>query len=286
MKSFIIPPLAFLLLSALLSCQAQRPSAYVQSLPGLVSFWDFQPQAGKDALQAAGTEPAQLLTGDQRATLRQTEGGVFGPNVLHVEEGGWLYVPREKLGQLNIFGAKASVTVVAWVKRESEKHWQAIAGVWDESRSKRQYFLFMNARARSLYPELVRAECQNRVHGHISALGGKTPGREAWVSYASGRTEIPNSEWRMIAMSYDGQHIRVFVDGALDALEQSNPFPYTEGIFDGGPDGAPFTIGCNSVRNTMTNAFAGQIAGVAVFNQALPETQIRQIYEATMTPKN
>ncbi len=250
---------------------------WIKGQPGLVSFWDFQAEID-NSFEATGAETAHLLIANERVS-HEAGDGVFGKYAVKINEGGWLYVPRENLGKLNIYGKDAQVTVVAWVKRESEKYWQAIAGVWDESRSKRQYYLFMNARSMSQYPELERKDCKNRVHGHISATGGKTPGRKAWVSYASGGSEIENNQWHMIAMSYDGKYIRVFLDGKLDSVEQSNPFPYEEGIFDGGRDGADFTVGSNSVRNAMENHFVGKIGGLAVFESALSEEVLSEMYE-------
>lgn len=86
-------------------------------------------------------------------------------------------------------------------------------------------------------------------------------------------------------MSYDGQLIRVFLNGKLDSATYSNPFPYEEGIFDGCTDGADFTIGSNSVRGEMTNHFIGQIGGVAIFNRALSSSKIREIYNMTNSKK-
>jgi hypothetical protein len=72
----------------------------------------------------------------------------------------------------------------------------------------------------------------------------------------------------MLAISYDGRQIRAYLDGRLDARENANPFPYDEGIFDGGPDGAAFTVGANHVAGIENNnRFAGRIAGIAVFNR-------------------
>ncbi|MEK6481788.1 LamG domain-containing protein [Catalinimonas sp. 4WD22] len=266
------------------SCHAQltqdSASRWIYEQEGLVSFWDFQPKEDKAVLEAYGAEPVTLIAGNKKVKFVKGR-GIFGPSFLKVEEGGWLHVPREQLGKLDIFGPDAQVTVVAWVKRQSEKPWQAIAGVWDESRHKRQYYLFMNAHSMTQSHTMKRVPCKNRVHGHISALGGKSPGEKAWISYASGGTEVANDQWHMIAMSYDGQFIRVYLDGTLDSAPYSNPFPYPEGIFDGGKDGADFTVGSNSVRGEMTNHFIGHIGGVAIFNRALSSAEIGEIYNLT-----
>src|SRR5690606_9895019 len=98
---------------------------------------------------------------------------------------------------LNIHGAAAQVSVVAWIKWNSLRRCQAVAGMWDESRRKRQYCLFLNLSGR--YDSL-----QN-VHGHVSAVGGPTPGDKYCVTYSTGKSIIPQQQWTQIAMTYDGQ---------------------------------------------------------------------------------
>lgn len=44
---------------------------------------------------------------------------------------------------------------------------------------------------------------------------------------------------RMLAYTFDGQAIKVYVDGALDESGNYNPFLYDGSIYDGGEDGAP-----------------------------------------------
>lgn len=49
--------------------------------------------------------------------------------------------------------------------------------------------------------------------------------------------------WQCLAMSYDGKSSRVYVNGTLYTWEHCKPFPYPNGLFDGGADGADFTVG-------------------------------------------
>jgi hypothetical protein len=71
----------------------------------------------------------------------------------------------------------------------------------------------------------------------------------------------------MIAITYDGQYSRVFVDGIFDADEHCNPFPYPNGLFDGGRDGAEFTVGANHGAGIANNnRFGGLLGGPAVFD--------------------
>ncbi|WP_373497096.1 LamG domain-containing protein [Aquiflexum sp.] len=248
-----------------------------QTLPikhGLIAFWDFSEEMG---------EPRKSMTNSKNKSYYLLEGNGGIPKVNEdpingtsaaIQDGSWFFIPRDSLGELNIFGKDAQVTVVAWVKKESPKSWQAIAGVWDESRSKRQFYMFLNAHSKTHYNEMVRYPAQGLLHGHISATGGKSPDREAWISYSSSGEPVPDNQWNCIAITYDGKHIKSYINGKLSAAEFSNPFPYNHGIFDGGEDGADFTVGANSVSGKMTNQFIGKISGLAVFDTALSNKDI------------
>lgn len=70
-------------------------------------------------------------------------------------------------------------------------------------------------------------------------------------------------------MTYDGDSVRLYRDGVLDEWQFRNPFALGGGIFDGGSDGADFTIGSNSVGGKMINHYSGLIGGVSVYRRAL-----------------
>ena len=87
----------------------------------------------------------------------------------------------------------------------------------------------------------------------------------------------------MIALTYDGEFIRMYLDGKLDAAENFNPFPYKEGIFDGGAKGAEFTVGANHVAGIPNNnRFSGLMAGLAVFDRAVGEVEMKELAEKTL----
>lgn len=283
MKSKFLFTLALLLAPWLYSQEtgATRPAtAAVMATPNLISFWDFQEPTGSARI-AKGPHRAALVDGG--APVSQAEDGLFGSHSAHFKPGQWLRTPRTELGPLNIHGKTAQVTLIAWVKREAKTFWQSIAGVWDETHKKRQYMLFLNARARTDSTTLTRVPCQDLIHGHISSVGGPTPGHKVCVSYASSHTAVGFERWHMLAMSYDGQHIRTYLDGKLDASENANPFPYDEGIFDGGSDGAEFTVGANHVAGIENNnRFGGKIAGLAVFNRKLTDRELADLADQTL----
>lgn len=252
----------------------------------LIAFWDFSESAGQSRKSANFRQyPSyHLLEGNQ--PLERVNEGPIGGTSVKITDGNWLSIPRDSLGALNIFGPKAQVTVVAWIKKETAKSWQAIAGVWDETHEKRQYYLFSNAHSKTHQDEMVRYPAKNLIHGHISATGGKSPGQKAWISYASSNDSIPLNQWAMISMTYDGEFIKLYIDGKLSENVKTNPFLYDKGIFDGGADGADFTVGANHVQGKMINQFIGLISGLAVFDRALTNKEMKSIYKKGMKLKS
>lgn len=246
----------------------------VLSVKGLVAFWDFQEAAGKPRV-SKGPKTYSLL--EKKGPVGRADSGVFGPGAADIKAGQWLMIPRPQTGALDIHGKDAQVTVVAWAKRRGKESWQAIAGVWDETRKKRQYCLFLNAPRGTRAEEMKRYPLANRIHGHVSSIGGPTPGEEFCITYSSGATEIPLQKWVCLAMQYDGKESRVYVNGKLDSLENYNPFPYNEGLFNGGADGADFTVGAVHRGGSWGNFFNGYLGGLAVYDRALSESELQTL---------
>ena len=121
---------------------------------------------------------------------------------------------------------------------------------------------------------LERVPCADRLHAHVSNVGGPTPGKEFCYTYATGGTPARVGEWCQAALVYRAGRVELWRDGRLDAEPKSNPFPAPGGLFNGGADGAVFAIGANSVRGAMGNFFGGLIAGVGVWRRALTEREL------------
>lgn len=79
------------------------------------------------------------------------------------------------------------MTVVAWIKRDVKQYSQceAVAGMWDETRKKRQYCLFLDLR--------IWGSSQ-QAGGHVSGTGGATEGYKYCmdVRLVKVRFRIPN----------------------------------------------------------------------------------------------
>jgi len=232
--------------------------------PGLVGFWDFQEAPGQPK-KSKGPYPLDLE--EMAGPVERAEDGRFGPYSANLREGDWLRIPRRAAGELNVFGADAEVTVAAWIKRRATKtsHCEFITGIWDETNENRQYGLFLN---------LAIWNSGDQVCGHVSSIGGPTPGYLYCMDASIGRTRVALDNWQFVAFTYDGRYARSYLNGKLDEREGRNPYLYEGGLYDGGASGADFTVGGLDRSGEIGNFFAGQLGGLAVFNRALSEREI------------
>lgn len=94
--------------------------------PDLVAFWDFQENAGQPRVSKGGTKSYALL--EKAGEIASVDGGVFGAKAAEIGYGQRFQIDRKDIGELDIHGKGAQVTVVAWVMRRDKQSWQAIAG--------------------------------------------------------------------------------------------------------------------------------------------------------------
>ncbi len=248
-----------------------------RGVPGLISFWDFQEDAGEDRA-ASGSHAYRLREGV--GPVRRVADGVCGPYAAFIDFGQWLRAPRADCPALDIHGRRG-VTVVAWVKRlrkPNQHDWgEFIAGIWDEH-GKRQYALFLNLGQDSVRPDnagLDDTGYGHQVNGHVSDTGGPTPGFE-WNRNASfSAATVPFDRWSCAAMSYDGASVRSYANGACDPRPRLNPFAFDGGLHDGGPDGADFYVGGDPVPGYgIADCYHGLLGGLAVYDHALGDDQL------------
>lgn len=243
---------------------------------GLISFWDFNEPAGKTRV-AQG--PFAYALQERRGEIPRVEDGVFGAHSALFDGTKYLEIPRADCPALNLHGTNAQVTVVAWLKRlATDPHGcEAVAGMWNEY-DKRQYCLFLN---------LGIDYGRDQVGGHISATGGPSPGDPFCLEAGIGSTPVPLDEWQCCAFTYDGEYICAYLNGKFDPRGTRNPYYYPDGIFDGGENGSDFTVGAVARPKDVTlpppeipfvgNWFYGLLGGLAVYNRALNETEIREL---------
>lgn len=237
-------------------------------LPNLLCFWDFQDTDGQPyASKGAYAYTLKSMNGE----VERLNEGIFGAQSIYLARGQWFCIPRAECPALNIHGQNAQVTVVAWVKRMSQPETydcETIAGVWDESRKKRQYCLFL---------DLPIWDSGDQVGGHVSFDGAPTPDYPYCMDAAIGQTVVPFDVWQCVGFTYDGEYARAYLNGGLDKRAGRNPFYYPQGLFDGGDDGADFTVGAVSRSGEAGNFFHGVIGGIAVYDRALNDDEMRRL---------
>jgi len=241
--------------------------------PGLVSFWRFA--GGGEEFVAGEGEPYRLVS--QTGVLGGGEDpeAPWGGAYLDLREGDWLRVPRGECPGLDIHGRGGEVTVLAWIRRRKtvKPQCEFLAGQWNETAGGRQYGLFLNIR--------VWGE-SDRVFGHLSHVGGPTPGYRYCMDGPMGATAVPWDQWSVVGMSYDGHQGYAWYNGLLDICPGVNPYPLSGGLHDGGPEGSDFTVGGVHRSGEMGNFFCGGLAGLAVYRRALSPAEI---YALSLSPK-
>lgn len=262
----------------------------VESASGLISFWTFQEPAGSQRV-SVGQTPLRLI--EQGGVVPRAEDGVFGPYsaaFLSTERTQpWFHIARRDSAAINFQGPRARFTIIAWVKRRHvpglEWSCQALAGMWNEH-AKRQYCLFLNLRIH---------DSAEQVCAHISHVGGPTAGFKYCMDAAIGATPVPFDRWQCVAITYDAEYARAYLNGKLDSRGDRNPYHYPHGLFDGGEGGADFTVGAVARPervemvngkpvehgNVQANCYRGLLGGLAIFDHPLSDDQLLRIAAET-----
>ena len=254
----------------------------IKSLDGFVTLWKFNEKPGNDRI-ALGQDKLPLKETNGKIQ-RINEGPVSGYSIL-LDGTNYLFLSGSQTGPLNIYGEKSEVTVIAWIKWTGEQTGFA-GGMWNEYQDggKRQYGLFIS---------LPHYNGKDQVCGHISRTGKPTPPFPYSIDYSASKQKVPKNEWCAAAFTYDGTYIKSYLNGVFEArdpelisnttvfegypdglVQSKNPYYFPYGI---GNNGSDFTVGAVLLKSGMGNFFKGLIGGIAVFNRALSEDEIKSI---------
>ncbi|WP_435016069.1 hypothetical protein TA3x_003629 [Tundrisphaera sp. TA3] len=285
----------------------------VERTPGLVAFWAFGEEAGQPRV-SSGTKEAHPLV-EVGGPIPRVEGGPFSGLAAELDGKHYFRIPYAEAGDLDISGPEAQVSMFAAVRVVDLKQSRTIAGMWTEGQGAnddsgtRQYALLMNMPTyggpRQLTP-------------HISSEGGVTRRADGsplpWCAdYAATRAEVPEGRWCTLAFTYDGRFIRAYIDGVLEPrpLDPArdkrtdryftaegpgggdrgmNPYFHGRGIFRYDParhatvkprGGSDFTVGArHAVGSMLKEATKGRFGGLAVFDRALSDAEIKALHDA------
>lgn len=285
----------------------------VEKMPGLVAFWTFGEEPGKPR-QSAGTTEAHPLA-EIGGPIARAEGGSYSGYAIHFNGKQYLSLPYKELGSLNISGKDAQVSMFAVVNIDEYKRGVTIAGIWNEGKGahddsgSRQYSMLINMPTyggpRQLTP-------------HISSEGGVSRRADGtglpWCAdYAATRSQVPEKKWVTLGFTYDSRYIRAYFNGVMeerpvdpkkDRREDPyftkegpdgkhrgiNPYYHGRGIFAYDPGkygktkpngGADFTVAARmAVGSMLDEAMKGRMAGLAVFNRALTDDEMKKLHDS------
>jgi hypothetical protein len=254
----------------------------IRLIDGLVSLWKFNEKPGKER-KALGQDKFPLKESSGKIA-RINEGPISGYSIL-LDGTGYLSLAHSQTGPLNIFGDSSEVTIIAWLKWTGEQT-GFVGGMWNEYQDdgKRQYGLFIS---------LPYYNGGDQVCGHISKTGKPTPPFPYSIDYSASPQKVPENEWCCAAFTYDGRLIKSYLNGVFEGrnpelisntvgfkgypnglVQIKNPYYFPDGIGDNGSD---FTVGAVLLKSGMGNFFKGLLGGLAVFNRALSDNEIKSI---------
>ena len=285
----------------------------VEKIPGLIAFWTFGEEPGMPRRSSGTTQPYPLR--EVGGPIKRVPGGSFSGYSAELNGKQYLSLPYAETDALNIHGSDSQVTMFAVVRIEDLEKSRTIAGMWsegsgpDDDTGTRQYALLMN---------MPTYGGKRQLTPHVSSEGGVTRRPDGtkfpWCAdYAATSYEVPEGKWCTLGFTYDGKYIRAYIDGVLNERRLDpvkdhrndlyfttggpagqdrgmNPYYHGRGIFAYDPakhaeskprGGSDFTVGARmAVGGILREATIGRFAGLAVYNRALTDSEMRQLHEA------
>jgi hypothetical protein len=226
-RLFMVTVLVSCWLSPTRADQAASRAA-VLAMPGLVSFWDMSEAGGQNRV---GDDANAYVLSEVNGPIDRVEdaGSPFGFAASFNGSQFLKAASADATPALNIYGpgTASAITVVGWVKWTDNLNFNGafIAGRWNENANTRQYALFI---------DLPYYAGKNRVAGHVSATGGPSTNADypelvpagydepfSW-DYSVSASEVPQSQWVLVAFTYDGSYVKSYLDGIFETYGPQN----------------------------------------------------------------
>ncbi len=287
-------------------------ASVIQSISDLVAFWTFGEQAGQQRT-STGTTNVHGLS-EAGGSVTRVDGGPFSGYAADLSGSGYLSIPYAQTADLNIHGASAEVSMIAFINLAAMRS-TTVAGMWSEGSGAnddsgtRQYALLLDIHAYG---------GNNKVTPHISSEGGVTYRADGsklpWnVDYAAGATNIELNTWVSVGFTYDSEYIRAYYNGIVDERDLNpvadnrtdpyfttegpgggdrgmNPYYHGRGIFSYDPDETydpakidppAFTVGARQAGGKpVAETMNGLIGGLAVWDRALTEAEMLAAHQS------
>ncbi len=234
--------IALLLLATLGATQAAKND--------LISHWDFAPEHVVDSAieDLAGASPAQLSS-----TSRVVTGG--GGSALLLARPGDRALIHHSVARAEL--PEEAFTVEAWVSVDRAQTWGGIIGVIQDNGGFEKGWLL-------------------GYRGDRFCLALASEGADdgdGLMTYLSGTSPLGLSKWFHVAGSYDGEVMRLYVDGRLEAesTAQSGAILY--------PRRAVYVVGAYQ-DDDENYPMSGLIGEIKVWGRAVPEEELARRHDA------
>ncbi len=294
------------------AAQPTGDASIVEKTPGLVAFWTFGEESGKPR-QSQGTKQSHSLE-EVGGPIERVEEGPFSGFSADLTGKQYFRIKHADLGDLNIHGQDAQVSMFAVVFIRDVEKSRTIAGIWSEGKGARDD---TGTRQYALLLHMPAYGGARRVVPHISSEGGVTRRNDGsalpWnADYASSVSEVPEGKWCTVGFTYDSKYIRAYLNGVMEERELDpvkdrrqdryfttegpdgkdrgmNPYYHGRGIFTYDPAKhasariAPsdFTVGARYAEGSMfVDAFRGKFGALAVFDRALTGDEMKKLHDA------
>jgi len=217
---------------------------------GLVSWWTFDETSGTTAEDSIGNNTGMVNGAGIWTT--DTAGGASSGALYFDGDGDYV-----DCGTDSSLDLTTAITVEAWVKLDSSN-----------------------------------AGSYHGIVGKYSALGGVQHGYIMWVNNtdvlgcrlgentnstdSAGTTDIQDDSWHQVAMSYDGDYIRLFLDGQTEGTAVSYSNDMTAAALS-------LTIGARHEAG-WDLYIKGVMDDVRIYDRALGQSEIEQNYNAIPEP--
>lgn len=203
------------------------------STGGLVAAYNFEEASGTTVVDASGQGNHGTISGATRTTS-----GKFGSALSFDGVNDWVTV-----NDANSLDLTNGMTLAAWVyPTTTMSGWRTV--VLKEEASSGVYYLYANL--------------------DTNQPGGIVDTSNNGELVVSGKSQLPVNTWTHLAVTYNGQYQRLYVNGVeVAAQPQTGTMSTSNGAL---------RIGGNSIWNEF---FKGRIDEIRVYNQALSATEIK-----------
>ena len=182
----------------------------------------------------------------------------------------WLEADYESLdvsdgssGGLDISGANAEITIVAWIQMYSGialDDYMTFVAKFDTSPAYIQYLFRLHGTGTNTF------EFQFSTSSDCDTTGQHT--------LTSDTSNYSTGTWYFIAAVYDDVNMKIWVNDDWDGSEAES-----DGMCASGTTGAPFKLGCWGSSGEFVNRLNGRMTEVAVFSRALTYGELKRMYE-------